>query len=415
MHIDHDDLEIDLQAYSNDNQKVDTMVRSLESLVGTKDFVDQNRDQITAPMYELIEQSVESFINVASFGMTTRRVMPSNESFGQDTNLGEVTCESLGEGIKNVYLSIINAVKAAFKWMGGLLKRLFGRNKDRSEKLEKLATEATEVKEGSTTHSWASPITLKNPESIRKICTERGIMTNVEIDKIAEELKQVFSKQSDNLKKATAAANDLEVKFEWVPPFASCHDSTLMKQITRDSSEKVYVSHEFGGGQYIYVVVPAEGQDASPNERDKAKAQLKRVDQMRVGKIVSDRQIDLSSRNTLSGDQADADKIIELVISLNKMLVGHVTDLQHFQSTKERFISDFEKEIKKEGVNLFSSVEKKTKRDQMLYRLKLFKKTMDEPAMTYYGACDGLVATFAHLATTVLEMNRHPGKQTQPA
>lgn len=404
----NDDLEIDLQAYSNDNQKVDTVIRSFESVVGTKDFVDQNRDHITAPMYELIQQSVESFLNVASFGMATKRMLPSNESFGRHVDLGEVTVESLGEGIKNVYMSIINAVKAAFKWMGGLLKRLFGRNKDHSEKIDKLAAEVATVKEAAAKNGWMTPVTLKNPEAFRKICTERGIMTNVEINKITEELKQVFAKQSANLQKATSAGHDSEIKFYWEPPFPACQDSALIKKITRDGSEKVYTSHEFGGGQFIYVVVPGENQEPGSNDRDKAKSQLKRADQLRVGKIASDKQIDLSSRNTLTGDQADPDKIIELVIGLNKALVSHVSDLQHFQSTKERFLSDFEKEIKKEGVNLFSSAEKKTKRDQMMFRLKMFKKTMDEPAMTYYGVCDALVVTFAHLATTVLEMNRNP-------
>lgn len=409
-------LELDLQAYNNDSGKVDTAIRSLESMISTKDYVDQNRDSITAPMYEMIQATIESFSRIANIGMKTSKYLPSNESFSRHQDLGEITQEGLGEGIKNVYLSIIDAVKAAFNWIGGLIKRLFGRNKDHSEKIEKLKEQATVVKEESAKASptekrssggWIEVVKLKNPEQFRKICMMNGsLMGKTDIDKIVEELKQVFSKQSGNLQKTTAAGGDLDTNFVWEPPFPVCNDSNLKKQISRDGAESVYVSHELGGGQFVYAVVPPGDSTLAP-----IKNKLKRADGLRIGKISSEGFKGDNSRNTLSGELADGDKTIELVVELNKALMERVNELKHFQSTKERFLNDFEATIKKEGVNLFSSSDKKEKRDGMMARLKLFKKTMDEPAMTYYGVCDGLVATYAHLATTILEANRAVGKQ----
>lgn len=418
-----DSLELDLQGYRADNSSVDVAMRSLESMTQTQDMANDNADSLDATSLGLIQQSVESFYAIANVGRTKQLFQPSNEAYST-SDLTQVTLEGIGEGIKNVYLSIINAIKSAFQWMWGLIKRIFGRNKDHEEKIEALEHQAEEVKkEGQeaetkkdspyprTNDGWMTKVVLKRPEIIRKICTPRGIMTKMELDKITGELARVFSHQSKNMQIAMQIKNEAKPASDaYEPPFDLCGKAEYLKQVGADRDSKVYVSHEFGNNEFVYIAAPLLRGD-NGNANDVAKKNMKWADQLRIGKSSLPNAIDFQKFGTLEGDLANGDKLIETVKFLNKILVSKVDELKQFMSAKERFLNDFEAMVKKEGVTLFSSVEKKAKRNEMMYHLKLFKKTMDEPAMTYYGMCDGLIVGFSTLALHVLAFNRSNGNQ----
>lgn len=420
----HATLELDLQSYRADNNTLDVAMRSLESMAQTQDMAAANESSLDATSLGLIQQSVESFYAIANIGRKKDLFQPSNEAYST-TDLTQVTLEGIGEGIKNVFLSIINAIKSAFQWMWGLIKRIFGRNKDHEEKIEALEHQAEEVKkEGQEAETkkdspfprdndgWMTKVVLKRPEIIRKICTPRGIMTKMDLDKIAGELARVFSHQSKNMQLAMQIKNEAKPSSEaYEPPFELCHNAALIKQVSTDRDAKVYASHEFGNNEYAYVVVPSLRIKGNDNENDFAKSSMKWADHLKIGKATIRDDIDFQKFSTLEGDAANGDKVIDTVKFLNKLLVSKVDELKQFMSAKERFLNEFEAMVKKEGITLFSSVEKKAKRNEMMYHLKMFKKIMDEPALTYYGMCDGLIVGFSNLALHILAFNRSNGNQ----
>lgn len=419
-----DDLEADLQNYANDNNTMDVAIRSLESMTQTQDLAHLNESSLNATTLGIIQQSVEAFYTIANIGRPVKFICPSNENYST-SDLTEATLESIGEGIKNVFLSIINAIKSAFKWMTGMIKRIFGRNKDHEEKIEALEQEAEEVKKEAEevkdkteapfprdSDGWFTKVVLKNPESIRKICTSRGILTQQDLNKITGELARVFSQQSKNMQLAMQIKNGATPSSQkYEPPFDQSHNVDLIKQVGADSDAKVYASHEFGNNEYVYIVEPPLRIKGDDNINDFAKSSMKWADGLRIGKVSIRGEIDFHKFATLEGDLANGDKVIGTIQFLNKLVTKYAEELKQFMSAKERFLNEFESMVRKEGITLFSSMEKKAKRNEMMYHLKMFKKTMDEPAMTYYGMCDGLIVGFSNLAMRILAFNRSNGNQ----
>jgi hypothetical protein len=424
-----DDLELDLQSYQNDCDKVDTAILGVESIIQTQDILTDEGANLDATSLRLAEQSVECFLKMARIGMPSNKIIPSNESMAGKYEISQATLEGIGEGIKNVFMSIINAIKKAFEWMWGLIKRLFGRGKDHEEKVEQLKTESQEVKQKVKEMSeeekknapfprdadgWITKVTLDRPGVLKKIVTSKGLMTKEQLHAYMTEMGSVFTAQTKNIAAATAVQSGKppeNVNFEMA--FHSSANPELTKQVTRSKDAKVYSSLEFGAGEYLYIVMPASKLQSGQSTRDEAKSQLRWVDELVLGKASITRVPDFEKFRVLEGEYANADKIIDMIDDFSKFLRQKTDELKTMQSAKERFLREFEAKIKKLGVNLFSSAEHKTERDSMMFYLKFFRKVMDQPAVMYYGECDAIITSFEHLAMYVLAYNRRNGNQVR--
>jgi hypothetical protein len=425
----NDDLEMDLQSYHHDSEKVDTAIQSLESMTLTQDLMMDGDPGLDPTAYKLISNSVECFMKLAKIG-TTGPIMPALESFTQPFDISQAALEGLGEGIKNVFLSIINAIKKAFQWMGGLIKRLFGRNKDHEEKIAELKHKAEEVKEKVSEMSddekrgapaprdsqgWFTKVELTNPNMLRKIVTSKGIMDQNYLNKVTTEFIRVFHTQPGNVNTASLIRNDYDFDdINYVVPFDETRDNALIQQVSSgNSGGKVYASMELGDNTYIYVHVPPIPEHNVSDTREKAKASLQWADGLRIGKVKVGGNINLNQYKEITGDLADADKIIELVQFMNKIVLQRAEELNVFMKAKDRFLKDFENRIRQLGVKLWSDNDLKLQRDNLMYHLKFFRKVMDEPALSYYGACDGIIQAFINLAAYVMHYNHTNGNKVE--
>ncbi|HEX9137646.1 MAG TPA: hypothetical protein VF905_11985, partial [Nitrospirota bacterium] len=424
-----DDLELDLQSYQNDSDRVDTAIQGMESIMQTRDILTDENTTLDATSLRLAEQSVECFLKLSRIGSPSNRIIPSNESFGRNYDITQATLESIGEGIKNVFLSIINAIRKAFDWMWGLIKRLFGRGKDHEETAAKLTAEAEEVKEKVKTMSeeekksapfprdadgWFTKVTLDRPAVLKKLVTSKGLMTQEHLNQYMGELARVFQLQPKNVNRAMQVMNGAKPDAQhYEVPFHAAQSDELKKQVSRDKDAKVFASLEFGSGEYIYIVVPALRIQGNMDERDFAKASIAWADGLTVGKATVGRAPELDKFRVLEGDYASGDKLLEMIKMLNKFLMSKTDELKTFQGAKERFLKEFEALIKKKGVGLFSSNEMKAERDEMTYYLKYFKKVMDQPAVFYYGEIEGIITAIENLAAYVMAFNRRNGNHVE--
>jgi hypothetical protein len=426
----NDDLELDLQSYQNDSQQVDTAIQGMESIMQTQDILTDENSNLDATSLKLAEQSVECFLKLARIGKPSKSIVPSNESFGRNYDISHATLESIGEGIKNVFLSIINAIKKAFEWMWGLIKRLFGRGKDHEETAAKLTAEAEEVKEKvkemteeekkaapfpRDADGWFTKVTLDRPGVLKKLVTSKGLMNQEQLNQYMGELARVFQLQPKNVARAMQVMNGAKPDSQhYEVPFHAAQNDELKKQVARDKDAKVFASMEFGGGEYIYIVVPpVRMPTSSSDERDYLRASIAWADGLTIGTAAVGRTPDLDKFRVLEGDFANGDKLLEMMKSLNKFLMTKTDELKTFQSAKERFLKEFEALIKKKGVGLFSSKEKKAERDEMTYYLKYFKKVMDQPAVFYYGHVEGVITAIENLAAYVMAFNRRNGNHVE--
>lgn len=423
-----DALEMDLQSYQNDCDRVDTAIVGLESICRTQDILTDKDSTLDATSLSLAQQSVECFLKMGRIGVAPSRIIPSNESFGNQYDISQATLESIGEGIKNVFMSIINAIKKAFEWMWGLIKRLFGRGKDHEEKIEHLKSEAEAVKSEvkdmkpeeqkagpypRNSDGWFAKIELDKPQMLKKIVTSKGLMTEQTLSNFMGELAHVFELQPKCVNAATQLMNGvMPDQLHFDIPFHPAQNNELVKKVSQNQYQKVYASQEFGGGEFVYVLEPVKAVSGNNmSVSDQTRSKNKWVDEMQIGKTAISRPPDYEKFKILDGDHANGDKLIAMIESFNKFLRTKTDALKTFQGAKERFLRDFEAKIKKEGVNLFSSSEKKQERDAMMLCLKFFKKTMDQPAVLYYGECDAIITTFEHLTMYVLAYNRRNGNQ----
>lgn len=423
-----DNLEMDLQCYCQDQEKVDTAVQSLESIIQTQDFLTDGNKALDETTYKVIEHSIESFLKIGRIGVA-EPLVPSNESFKGNYDISYATMEGIGAGIKNVFMSIINAIKKAIEWVGGLIKRLFGRGKDHDEKIAKLEHDAAEAKEAvknlkpeeikaapsqRDSEGWFKTVKIHNPKILRNIVTSKGVMQLNDLNMIATELAGVFHKQGKNMQQAMQVKNGYNANDQhYDPPFPASTDATLLKKVSRNSGDKLYLSHEFGNGVFVYVLVPQLDSKKLDNEHDAIKETNRWVDNLTVGQLRSDKINSFEKYTELEGDLANPDKLLDNIKLLSKMLHAKTDELKNFQHAKETFIRDFEAQIKKEGVTIFSSTEKKDRRDQMVYQLKYFKKVMDQPALTYYGLCEGVLTSFENLAAMIIAYNTRNGNHVE--
>jgi hypothetical protein len=401
-------------------------VIGLESLIQTQDILTDESVPKDSMAFLMAHQSAECFLKMARVGMPLPKVVPSSEAYGS-YDISQATLESIGEGIKNVFMSIIHAIKKAFEWMWGLIKRLFGRGKDHEEKAAHLKAEAVEVKEKVKEMSeeekknapfprdadgWITKVTLDRPSMLKKIVTSKGFMSKEQLHTYMGELASVFNAQAKNVNNAMLFQNGKAPdRLSMEVAFHPTNSNELKKKVTRNGDSKVYASMEFGGGEYLYVVMPSDKIMANQNGQEKAKNQLKWVDELATGKVSVGQPPDYDKFRVIEGEYTNADKIIDTIENMGKFLRQKTDELKTMQGAKERFLNEFEAKIKKLGVNLFSSAEMKTQRDEMTFGLKFFKKVMDQPAVMYYGECDAIVTTFEHLAMYVLAYNRRNGNQ----
>lgn len=429
----HDNLEMDLLSYDHDNEKVDTAIQTLESLTYSEELLTDGDPGLDDTAYKLVQHSVEAFLRLGKIGQVSD-VAPSLERFKPRYDVTQATLEGLGEGIKNVFMSIINAIKSAFSWIWGLIKKLFGRGKDREEKIESMKHEAEEIKqkaqanentpaqEKGTDHTdsgiprtpdgWFTKVELSRPEIMRKLVNSNGFMSRPVLDKITTEMVRTFEFQGNHNRKAFQVANDYKPENEdFHVPFGETHDSKIISQLGKRIDGKVYASLEFGEGEHIVVVVPNLRLGKDDDEKAFVKNSLKWADGLTIRKVKVGGEARMDGFRELEGDMCNGDKLIDIVQFLNKMMMQYTDKLKSFQDGKERFIKTLEANIKKEGTSFWSSADKKLLRDEMMYQLKYFRKTMDEPALSYFGLCDGIVGAYINLATYVLHFNRTNGNK----
>jgi hypothetical protein len=419
-----EELELDLQSYNHDIGRVDTAIEGLQSVMQTQDILTDPDSKLDQTSLRLAEHSVECFLKMARIGTNPNKIIPSNESFNGQYDISHATLEGIGEGIKNVFMSIINAIKKAFQWVWGLIKRLFGRGKDHEETLEGLKHEAEEVKgkikemtEEEKKNApfprgpdgWFQKVPLSKPTVLKNIVTSKGLMTQENLNHYMGELAHVFTLQPKNVNRASQIRNDVTPSnLAYEVPFHESHNTELVKQVTKKSGYKVHASLEFGSGEFIYIVVPP-AQAGDNDDRNRAKGNLHWAQDLHIGVATVGRVPDYSRFSVLEGDHASADKLLEMIGTFNKFLRTKTDEMKSYQHAKERFLEDFEKRLAKNGAGWFSSNEKKTERDMMMFYLKYFKTVMDQPAMMYYGQCDKIISTFEKLAMHVLAYNRQNG------
>lgn len=423
-----DDLEMDLQAYAHDNEKVETAVQSLESLVYTQDLMADGDKGLDETAYKLVQHSVESFLRLGRIGGAPYKAMPDLQSF-KTHDLSHAALESFGEGVKNVFMSIINSIKKAFQWVWGLIKRIFTRNKDAEEKVGELKQKAEEVKDAAEKrsdeekksapypvgpHGYFEKCDLSKPEILKNITTNHGIMNATYLAQIGSEMVKVFTAQGELNKSAKESIIGEKIESKPMPiAFHETHDGRILAATRgKNGNVKVYASEEFGDNTYVTIQM-AEPPKYDPKSRDAMKENLRWVDQLRVSKTKVEGAINLNKYAVLDGDAANPDKLIENIQFLNQQREKLADKMRQYQSDKEAFIKAVEAKIKKHGANLFSSKEKKTERDVMMYDLKFFQKTMDQPALMYYGLVDGVVNAFINLTTYVLAFNMKNGNQVE--
>jgi hypothetical protein len=422
-----DDLELDLQAYAHDNEKVETAIQSLESLAQTQDMMaDGNGLDETA--YKLVQHSVEAFMRMGRIGYASNKVMPDLQNYAPH-DLNQVALESFGEGVKNVFMSIINSIKKAFQWVWGLIKRIFGRNKDREEKTAELKQKVEEVKEKaealSDEEKKAGPYPrgadgffvkcdLSKPEILKPICTHEGIMNGSYLAKIGSELIKVFGTQAEMNKSAKESIIGESQSSKPMPiPFPETHDGKILAATRGKNGEvKVYASEEFGDSTYVTIQMPNPPKYGD-KEEDVMKANLKWVDQLRISKTKVEGVVNYNKFAVLEGDFANADKLVENIQFLNMQIEKVSEKIKQYQLDKEAFVKAIEAKIKKHGANLFSGKDKKAERDFMMYDLKFFQKTMDQPALMYFGLVDAVVNGFINLSTYVIHFNLTNGNHVE--
>lgn len=419
----NDSLELDLQAYSHDNEKVETAFQALESLTYTQDLMADGDPGLDETAYKLVQHSVESFMRLGRIGANANKMLPDLQSF-KTHEMSHAALESFGEGVKNVFMSIINAIKRAFQWVWGLIKRIFTRNKDREEKTADLKQKAEEVKDQAKSLSeddkrsgpyprdndgYFVKVDLSRPEIMKPICTSDGIMNGQYLAEIGSEMTKVFSMQAEVNRSAKESIIGDKVDSKPMPvPFLETHDGKILQAARgKNGDVKVYASKEFGENTYVTI------QRASAPKEGDMKANLRWVDQLHIGKTKVEGVINYAKYAILERDFANPDKLIENIMFLNKMLQTFAEKIEQYQRDKEAFIKAVEAKIKKHGAGLFSSREKKDQRDLMMYDLRFFQKTMDQPALMYYGLVDQIVGGFINLSTYVLHFNRTNGNHVE--
>uniref|UniRef100_A0AAU7PEY1 PhiKZ-like internal head family protein n=1 Tax=Burkholderia phage vB_BgluM-SURPRISE13 TaxID=3159457 RepID=A0AAU7PEY1_9VIRU len=423
-----DDLELDLQAYAHDNEKVETAILSLESLTETQDLMADGDKGLDETAYKLVQHSVESFLRMGRIGYASNKVMPDLQAYAPH-DLSQVALEGFGEGVKNVFMSIINAIKKAFQWVWGLIKRIFGRNKDREEKTAELKQKAEEVKEKveslTDEEKKTAPyqrgadgffvkVDLSKPEILKPICTHEGIMNGTYLAKIGSELIKVFSAQAEMNKSAKESIiGDSQSSKPMPIAFPETHDGKILAATRgKNGNMKVYASEEFGDNTFVTIQMP-EPPKYGDKEDDVMKANLKWVDELRIAKTKVEGVVNYAKFAVLDGDFANPDKLIENIQFLNMQIEKVTEKIEQYQRDKEAFVKAVEAKIKQHGANLFSSKDKKAERDFMMYDLKFFQKTMDQPGLMYFGLVDQVVNGFINLSTYVLHFNSTNGNHVE--
>lgn len=421
------DLQIDLMSYRQDCAILDTSMLSLESMCRLQDSL-ESVENMPEVMLDMVKVSVESFLSMGRIG-ATKKVMPSLESFSREHIDPEyISNEAIGEGIKNIFTSIIKAIRSAFSWMGGMIKRIFKRNKSRDEKIEKLEEKAEQVKEEIKQMSseekasapsprdsdgWMKKVELTNPSVLKNIVTSRGLMDKTHLDRLTTEMIRVFKFQEEQNRKAMQVMNSYTPENNGMnPPFPKATDSDILKALGNVGDAQVFASEEYGNGVHVVMVIPRVSQETE-NKRAVAKAAVKWANELQIRRLTVRQGIDYEKYKVLENDLANPDKLIETAKFMSKMLNNFADKLESFQQGKERFMKNFEERLRKEGTSLFSSSEKKTLRDELLYWLNYFKKTMDEPAMSVYGMCDGIVGSYVNIAAYVMHYNHTNGNKVE--
>jgi hypothetical protein len=426
----NDSLDLDLQAYAHDNEKVETAIQSLESLTETSDLMVGGDKGLDETAYKLVQHSVESFLRLGRIGGAQSKVMPDLQSFkGHD--ISHAALEGFGEGVKNVFMSIINAIKKAFSWVWGLIKRIFTRNKDHEEKVADLQHQAEEVKEKAKSrseddkkagpypigsHGYFVKCDLNKPENLKYIVTNNGIMDGPYLARIGSEMQKVFQVQEEINKKAKESIIGGKAESSPMPiAFHETRDNKILEAARgKEADVKVYASEEFGDNTWITIQMAAPpNYGKGTNPRDITKANLRWLDRLRIQTTKIEGAINFNKYAVLEGDFANVDKLIENIVFLNKLSKKVADDMKRYQSDKEAFIAAVEAKIKKHGANLFSNNEMKAERDIMTYDLKFFQKTMDQPALMYYGLVDKIMNSFGNLATYVLAFNNRNGNHIE--
>lgn len=424
-----DDLELDLQAYAHDNEKVETAIQTLESLTTTQDLMMDGNKALDETAYKLVQHSVESFLRMGRIGYASNKVIPDLQSYTAPHDLSLVALEGFGEGVKNVFMSIINAIKKAFSWVWGLIKRIFTRNKDREEKTADLKQKVEEIKEHAKSLSdedkktapyprdssgFFVKVDLSKPEILKPIATHDGIMNGSYLAKIGSELMKVFSMQAEVNKTAKESIiGDKQSSSPMPIPFPETHDGKILAATRgKNGNLKVYASEEFGDSTYVTIQMAPPPQYGD-KDADVMKANLKWVDQLRISKTKVEGIINLAKYAVLEGEFANGDRLVENIQFLNMQIEKVSEKIKQYQVDKEAFVKAVEAKIKANGANIFSSKDKKTDRDFMLYDLKFFQKTMDQPALMYFGLVDQIVNGFINLSTYVLHFNRTNGNHVE--
>ncbi|BCM95223.1 hypothetical protein [Burkholderia phage FLC6] len=419
-----DSLDLDLQAYAHDNEKVETAIQTLESLTYTQELMTDGDKGLDETAYKLVQHSVECFLRLGRIGGEPNKVIPDLQSF-KTHDISHAALEGFGEGIKNVFMSIINAIKKAFQWVWGLIKRIFTRNKDHEEKTADLKHKAEEVKAANEkktdeqkkdgpypigSNGFYTKCDLSKPEILKHIVTTHGIMDGPYLGKIGSEMLKVFGAQHEmNRKAKESMLGDKPTDDSMPVPFEETREGKVLTAARGKNGElKVYASEEFGDNTFVTVqMLPPPKYDAKSD--DVMKQNLRWVDGLKIQKTKVEGIINLNKYAVLEGDFANPDKLIENIQYLNSQLKACADKVKQYQVDKEAFIKGMEAKIKKIGANLFSTKEKKNDRDIMLYDLKFFQKTMDQPALMYYGLVDGVVNSFINLAQYVLAFNNRSG------
>jgi hypothetical protein len=180
----------------------------------------------------------------------------------------------------------------------------------------------------------------------------------------------------------------------------------------KNGNVKVYASEEFGDNTFITIQMPEPPKYGSA-DKDVMKQNLRWVDGLVIKKTKLEGVINLNKYAVLEGNFADPEKLLENINFLNKQLKATADKMEQYQRDKAAFIAAMEAKIKKVGASLFSKNEKKDQRNFLMYDLKFFQKTMDQPGLMYYGLVDGIVNAFMNLCTYVVHFNHTNGNHAQ--